>query len=85
MCIKLSMYSCNELIFYSVVTIGFNGTYYVREDTARISVVLVLMNSLARNVVVTLSTLDDTAIGRFVKCLFYKITMTTYLYLPVCS
>ena len=49
-----------------VVTIGFNGTYSVREDAGGISiVVLVLMKSLARDVVVTLSTLDDTARGRF--------------------
>ena len=50
----------------SVVTIGLNGTYFVREDAGGISiVVLVLMNSLARDVVVTLLTLDDTASGRF--------------------
>jgi len=49
-----------------VVTIGFNETYSVREDAGVISiVVLVLMNSLARDVEVTLSTLDDTASGRF--------------------
>ena len=47
-----------------VVTIGFSGTYHVHEDTGHISItVLVLMNSLARDVVVTLSTLDDTARG----------------------
>ena len=50
-----------------VVTIGFNGTYSVREGAGGISiVVLVLMNSLARNVVVTLSTQDVTAQGVFV-------------------
>ena len=50
-----------------VVTIGFNGNYSVREDAGNISIiVLVLMNSLARNVVVTLSTQDDTAQGMFV-------------------
>ena len=50
-----------------VVTIGFNETYSVREDAGSISiVVLVLMNSLARDVVVTLSTEDDTAQGVFV-------------------
>ena len=38
----------------------------MREDAGGISiVVLVLMNSLARDVVVTLSTVDDTARGRF--------------------
>ena len=42
----------------------------MREDDGVISiVVLVLMNSLARDVVVTLSTLDDTARGRFAECL----------------
>ena len=50
----------------SVVRIGFNGTYSVHEDLGGISiVVLVLMNSLARDVVVTLLTLDDTARGKF--------------------
>ena len=54
----------------SVVTIGFNGTYSVREDAGVISFfVLVLMNSLARDVEVTLSTLDDTASGRFAEYL----------------
>ena len=53
-----------------MVTIGFNETYSVREDAGVINIfVLVLMNSLARDVVVTLSTLDDTASGRFVQCL----------------
>ena len=48
----------------SVVTIGFTGTHSVREDAASITVtVFVLMNSLARDVSVTLSTSDDTAIG----------------------
>ena len=55
-----------------MVTIGFNGTYSVHEDAGGISiVVLILMNSLARDVVVTLSTLDDTAGGRFAQCLTY--------------
>ena len=40
------------------------------EDAGSIRiVVLVLMNCLARDVVVTLSTLDDTARGRFAHCL----------------
>ena len=40
----------------------------MRKDVGGISiVVLVLMNSLARDVVVTLSTVDDTARGRFVQ------------------
>ena len=56
------------LLSPSVVTIGFSETYSVREDVGGISiVVLVLMNSLARDVVVTLSTLDDTARGRFAR------------------
>ena len=39
----------------------------MREDGGNISItVLVLMNSLARDVVVTLSTQDDTAQGGFV-------------------
>ena len=42
----------------------------MHEDAGNITVVVrVLMNSLARDVVVTFSTLDDTARGRFVQCL----------------
>ena len=42
----------------------------MREDAGSVSiVVLVLMNYLGRDVVVTLSTLDDTARGRFAQCL----------------
>ena len=53
-----------------MVTIGFNGTYSVQENSGGVSVVvLVLMNSLDRDVVVILSTLDDTARGRFPNCL----------------
>ena len=49
-----------------MVTIGFSGTYHVHEDGGYISItVLVLMNSLARDVVVTLYTQDNTARGRF--------------------
>ena len=55
-----------------MVTIGFNETYSVHEDAGVIGVVvLVLMNSLARDVVVTLSTLDNTARGGFAECLIY--------------
>ena len=54
------------LSFVTVVRIGFNEAYSVREDAGAINiVVLVLMNSSARDVVVTLLTLDDTARGRF--------------------
>ena len=39
----------------------------MREDAGNISItVLILMNSLARDVTVTLSTVDDTAQGVFV-------------------
>ena len=49
-----------------MVTIGFSGTYSVREDAGSISIVVrVLMKSLARDVVVTLSTMDNTARGGF--------------------
>jgi len=61
------VYKCqcsHSLISTSVVTIGFNGTYSVREDATNITItVLVLMNSLARDVSVTLSTSDGTAMG----------------------
>ena len=68
MCTRMSIYY--NIISTSVVTIGFNGTYSVREDAGSISiVVLVLMNSLARDVVVTLSTMDNTARGGFAQCL----------------
>ena len=51
----------------SVITIGFSGNYSVREEAGSVSItVLVLMNSLARDVTVTLSTVDDTARGVFV-------------------
>ena len=53
-----------------VVTIGFSGTYHVHENAGYISInVLVLMNSLARDVVVTLSTQENTARGGFTQCL----------------
>ena len=49
-----------------MVTIGFSRTYSVRENSGRIRVaVSVLRNSLARNAVVTFSTLDNTARGVF--------------------
>ena len=42
----------------------------MREDAGGINiVVVVMMSSLARDVVVTLSTLDDTARGGFAQCL----------------
>ena len=52
-----------------MVTIGVNGTYSVREDAGGITIVVSLMNPLARDVVVTLFTLDDTARGRLAQCL----------------
>ena len=59
-----------SLLSTSVVTIGFSGNYDVREAPSNISIaVLVLMNSLARDVVVTLSTLNDTARGKPAQCL----------------
>ena len=65
-----STFTFHFLSSTSVITIGFNGVYSVHEDAGSISiVVLVLMNSLARDVVVTLSTLDDTARGWFAQCL----------------
>ena len=49
-----------------MVTIGFNGTYSAHEGVGDINiVVLVLMNYLARDVVVTFSTLNNTARGGF--------------------
>ena len=57
-----------------MVTIGFNGTYSVHEDAGGISIVIVLMNSLARDVLVTLSTQDNTARGRFAQ----RLTCTDY-------
>ena len=64
MCTITSIF--HNLFFTSVVTIGFNGTYSVREDAGGISiVVLVLMNCLTRDVEVTLFTVDGTASGKF--------------------
>ena len=59
--------NCHTIILFSisVVTIGFNGTYSLHEDATNITItVLVLMNSLARDVSVTLSTSDGTAVGK---------------------
>ena len=54
----------------------------MHEDTGVFSiVVLVLMNSLARDVVVTLSTVDDTARGRFAQCLNCMDHLFTYIFL----
>ena len=85
MCTRMSIY--HNMFSTSVVTIGFNGTYSVREDAGSISiVVLVLMNSLAKDVVVTLSTMDNTARGRFAQCLnLHGALLTTYLYSYPCS
>ena len=54
---------CHFLSSILVVTIGINGTYSVREDAGGITIVVSLINTLAKDVVVTLSTLDDTARG----------------------
>ena len=68
----------------SVVTIGFNGTYSVREDVGGVSIVVfALMNTLARDVEVTLSTLDDTARGRF--CTLSELNKIDSDYLPIFS
>ena len=65
-CMHSSMSTFCNFFSTSVITIGFNGTYSVREDAGSIRIiVLVLMNCLARDVVVTLSTQDNTARGRF--------------------
>ena len=68
-----------------MVTIGFSETYSVHEDAGGVNiVVLVLMNSLARDVMVTLSTLDNTARGRFAHCLtcidHYRLFTYIFLY-----
>ena len=68
--------------FSSEVTIGFNGTYSVREDGGSINIfVLVLMNSLARDVVVTFSTQDNTTSGRFT---YYLTCMDHYYFIYSC-
>ena len=65
-CMHSSMSTFCNFFSTSVITIGFNGTYSVREDTGSISIsILVLMNCLARDVVVTLSTVDGIARGGF--------------------
>ena len=62
-----------------VVTIGFRDTYSVREDSGSISfVVSILRNSLARNAVVTFSTLDITARGMFGISDAYPAWILTY-------
>ena len=59
----------------------------MREDAGGIGiVVLVLMNSLARDVVVTLLTLDDTASGRFSQFGTYVNHYLLFFQIPhVCS
>ena len=72
-CTSTTMSVFHNFFSTSVITIGFNGTYSVREDAGGISiVVLVLMNYLARDVEVRFSTMDDTARGRFAHCLTCK-------------
>jgi len=49
----------------SVATIGLNqSTYTVTEGAGSVSVMVDVQGSLARDVVVTLSTVDGTAMGR---------------------
>ena len=49
----------------SVVTTGLNqSTYTVTEGAGSVSVMVDVQGSLARDVVVTLSTVDGTAMGR---------------------
>ena len=63
-CTRMSLF--HNFFSTSVVTIGFNEIYSVHEDAGSIRIsVLVLMNSLARDVVVTLSTVDNTATGGY--------------------
>ena len=70
--IYMSLHDTGFLSFTVVVTIGFSETHYVYEEAGYISViVLVLMNSLARDVIVTLSTSDNTARGRFAYCVTF--------------
>ena len=67
-----------------MVTFGFNGTYSVQEDAGGIRiVVLVLVNYLARDISITLFTVDDTARGRFAN--LHGSLLTIYLSLTVCS
>ena len=71
--------------FPSGVTIGFNGTYSVQEDGGNINIfVLVLMNSLARDVVVTFSTQDNTTSGRFT-CYLTCTDHYYFIYSCICS
>ena len=70
-----------------MVTIGFSGTHLVHEDLGGISIVVfVLMNSLARDVSLTFSTVDDTARGKVcTMCNLHGSLLTIYLFLPACS
>ena len=68
MCGRLSIF--HNFFSTSVVTIGFNGFYSVQEDVGSVTVVvLVMMNCLTRDVVVSLLTQDNTARGWFPQCL----------------
>ena len=67
-----------------MVTVGFNGTYSVREGTGSINVcVFVLMNVLNRAVEVTISTQDGTARGKSCTVLSLQGSMLT-IYISSC-
>ena len=75
----MEVYSLYTLFPFSIpfplqsgVTIGFSTTTYtVSEDVGSVSVAVSLLNGiLARNVVVTLQTLDGSAMGEFLWKLF---------------
>ena len=57
----------------SVVTIGLNSsTYFVREDAGSVSVILsVLAGTLDRDVIVTLTTMNSTAMCECRKTLIF--------------
>ena len=61
------------LILFSVVTVGFNPTTYaVREDAGNVSVILsVLAGTLDRDVIVTLTTMNSTAMCECRKTLIF--------------
>ena len=62
LCITTSLHNSSPS---SVVTSGLNqSTYTVTEGAGSVSVMVDVQGSLARDVVVTLSTVDGTAMGR---------------------
>ena len=73
------------LEFLLAVQVGFEyPSYLVAEDSGNVSVCVTATGQLAREVTVTLSTSDETAMGKFVHYSQDK-KLSTYCYMYNCS